>query len=112
MDLEWIRNLCLALPGATENVQWGNHLVFKANGKIFAVASLEPHGGALTFKCTPEEFADLSERPDCAPARYVGHARWITLQSLDALPARETQRLLRQSYDLIVRKMPRKARPA
>jgi predicted DNA-binding protein (MmcQ/YjbR family) len=112
MDLEWIRKLCLALPGATENIQWGNDLVFKANGKIFATASLEPNGSALTFKCTPDEFTELIERPGCAPARYVGRAKWITLQTLDALPARETRRLLLQSYDLIVSKMPRKNRPA
>ena len=54
MDLEWIRKLCLALPGAAENIQWGNDLVFKVHGKIFATASLEPTGSALTFKCTPE----------------------------------------------------------
>ena len=111
MDLEWIRKLCLALPGAAENIQWGNDLVFKVHGKIFATASLEPTGSALTFKCTPEEFDELIERPGCAPARYVGRAKWITLQTLDALPARETQRLLRQSYDLVVSKLPRKSRP-
>ena len=44
--------------------------------------------------------------------RHVGRAKWITLQTLDALPARETRRLLLQSYDLIVSKMPRKNRPA
>jgi len=76
------------------------------------VASLEPSGNALTFKCTPEEFADLSERPGCIPARYVGHAKWITLQTFDALPGRETQRLLHQSYDLVTKKQRRKTRAA
>lgn len=112
MDLEWIRKVCLVLPGATESVQWGNDLVFKVHGKIFAVAALEPSGSALTFKCTPGDFDDLSERPGCAPARYVTRGRWITLQTFDALPAREIQRLLSQSYDLVVSKLPRKARPA
>ncbi|MGD0580438.1 MAG: MmcQ/YjbR family DNA-binding protein [Bryobacteraceae bacterium] len=112
MDLEWIRKVRLVLPGATESVQWGNDLVFKVHGKIFAVASLEPSGSALTLKCTIEEFADLSERPDCTPARYLPRGQWITLQTFDALVARETQRLLSQSYDLVVSKLPRKARPA
>lgn len=112
MDLEWIRRNCLAFPGATDHIQWGNDLVFKAHGKIFAVASLEPGSRALTFKCTPEEFADLSERPGCVPARYVGHAKWITLQTFDALPAPEIQRLIRQSYDLVTKKLSRRARAA
>ena len=112
MDLDWIRRVCLALPGVTESVQWGNDLVFKVGGKIFAVGSLEPGEGALTFKCTPVDYADLSERPGCAPARYVTRGAWITLQTFDALPAKETLRLIRQSYDLVVSKLPRKSRPA
>ncbi|MGO9239677.1 MAG: MmcQ/YjbR family DNA-binding protein [Bryobacteraceae bacterium] len=112
MDLEWIRRTCLALPGATDHIQWGNDLVFKAHGKIFAVAALEPDGRALTFKCTPEEFAGLRERPGFVPARYQARAKWITLESIDTLPLREVQRLLRQSYDLVTRKAHRKARAA
>jgi predicted DNA-binding protein (MmcQ/YjbR family) len=34
------------------------------------------------------------------------------LQSEDALPAAEVKRLLRQSHDLVVPKLPRKARAA
>jgi len=112
MDLEWIRQVCLALPGSTEKIQWGNDLVFKTHGKIFAVAALEPGASALTFKCTPQEFSDLCERPDCTPARYITRGQWITLQTLDALPARDIERLLRQSYELILSKVPRKARSA
>ena len=112
MDLDWIRKVCLVLPAATESVQWGNALVLKVGGKIFAVASLEPVESALTFKCTPEEFAELCERPGCSPARYLTRGEWISLQTLDALPARDVVRLLRKSYDLVVSKLPRKDRPA
>jgi len=112
MDLEWIRRVCLALPAASESVQWGNDLVFKVGGKIFAVGSLEPGESALTIKCTPDDFADLIERPGCSPARYLKRGEWITLQTFDALPAKEILRLVRQSYDIIVSKLPRKSRPA
>ena len=44
MDVEWLRNICLAFPGATEQIQWGNDLLFKVGGKMFAVTPLEPEG--------------------------------------------------------------------
>ena len=42
LDIDWLRKICLALPGATEQIQWGNDLLFKVGGKMFAVAPLEP----------------------------------------------------------------------
>ena len=44
MNLEKVRRICLAFPGATEQVQWGADLVFKVGGKMFAVAATEPSG--------------------------------------------------------------------
>ena len=38
MDAYQLRKICMALPGATENVQWGDERVFKIGGKIFAWA--------------------------------------------------------------------------
>jgi predicted DNA-binding protein (MmcQ/YjbR family) len=112
MDRDQVRNICLALPGATENVQWGSDLVFKVADKMFAVMNLEPGPIAISFKCSPEEFQELSERPGCLPAPYLARAQWIAMESLDALPAREVQRLLRQSYELVVARLPKKAREA
>ena len=34
MNLDSLRTCCLALPDATENVQWGADLVFKIGGKM------------------------------------------------------------------------------
>ncbi len=110
MDRDGVRSICLGLAGATENVQWGSDLVFKVAGKMFAVMNLEPGPVALSFKCSPEDFQDLGERPGCLPAPYLARAQWIALERLDALPAREVQRLLRQSYDLVVARLPKKAR--
>ena len=63
MDIESVRHYCLSFPHVTENVQWGNDLVFKIGGKMFAITVLE--GAAkycLSFKCTPEEYGELTER--------------------------------------------------
>lgn len=108
MNIDWVRQHCLSFPHATENVQWGNDLVFKIAGKMFAVAALEPEDHWLSFKCTPEDFAELLERPGIAPAPYLARAQWVSLQTGDALPRAEIKRLLRKAYGLILARLPRK----
>ena len=48
-----MRAHCLSFPHATENVHWGNDLVFKIAGKMFAVMGLEgPAKYVMSFKCS------------------------------------------------------------
>lgn len=108
MNIDWIRKLCLSLPHTTETVQWGNDLVFKVSGKMFAVAPLEGETHLVSFKCTPETFAELTEKPGIIPAPYLARAHWVTLQSESALPAREVQSLIREAYALVFAKLPKK----
>jgi predicted DNA-binding protein (MmcQ/YjbR family) len=112
MDVDRLREICLSFPGATEQVQWGCDLVFKVGRKMFAVTPLELAPVCLSFKASPENFADLTERPDIIPAPYLARAQWVALQTRDALPAEELARLLRESYDLVFAKLPRKTRDA
>jgi predicted DNA-binding protein (MmcQ/YjbR family) len=108
MDAEWVRRICMSYPHATEQIQWGDDLVFKVAGKIFAVAPLSPAKVTLSFKVTPEEFADLTEQEGIIPAPYVARNQWIALEPSARLSAAELKRLLRQSYDLVVAKLPKK----
>ncbi len=101
MNIDWLRQLCLTFPGATEQIQWGCDLLFKVGGKMFAVAPLEPAPVCLSFKASPENFAELTERPDIIPAPYLARAQWVALETREALPAEELARLLRESYRLI-----------
>ena len=108
MNIEWVRKFCLSLPHTTEEVLWGNDLVFKIGGKMYAVVVLEPGPLCMSFKCTPEEFADLVERPGIIPAPYSARHHWVALESEDALPRAEIKRLVRTAYDLVMAKLPRK----
>jgi predicted DNA-binding protein (MmcQ/YjbR family) len=110
MNIEWMRQHCLSFPHATENVQWVKDLVFKVGGKMFAVAALEPGEHAFSFKCTPEKYAELIERPGIVPAPYLARAQWVAFENEDVLPRAETKQLLRQSYDLVFAKLPKKTR--
>lgn len=112
MDVDWVRNYCKKMPHATETVQWGDDLVFKIGGKMFAVLVLIPAKVWLSFKCSPEEFAELSERPGIIPAPYSARYHWVALETQEALSVAELERLLRQSYSLVVEKLPKTARAA
>lgn len=107
MNLDWIRRICMSFPKATEHVQWES-LVFKVAGKIFAIAALEPREHLLSFKCTQENFAELTEIPGIVQGPYLARRQWVALESEDALPADELRRRLRTSYDLVVAKLPKK----
>ena len=112
MDVEWVRKLCLSFPHATEQVTWGADLTFRIGGKIFSVAVLEPAPVWLSFKCSPEDFAELTERAGIIPAPYLARAQWVALEGKDALSEEELSALLRQSYELVYAKLPRKTREA
>ncbi|MGD0870200.1 MAG: MmcQ/YjbR family DNA-binding protein [Bryobacteraceae bacterium] len=112
MDIEWVRRYCMKLPHTTEKVQWGADLVFKIAGKMYAVVALEPAPVCMSFKCSPEDFAELTERPGVIPAPYMARAQWVALESQEALRAEETKRLLRKSYDLVRAKLPKKVQAA
>jgi predicted DNA-binding protein (MmcQ/YjbR family) len=112
MDVDWLRELCLSFPGATEQIQWGYDLLFKVGGKMFAVTPLEPAPVCLSFKASPESFAELTERPNIIPAPYLARAQWVALQTRDALPREDLARLLRDSYDMVFARLPKKTRDA
>jgi predicted DNA-binding protein (MmcQ/YjbR family) len=108
MNVDWIRRYCMSLPHTTETVQWGYDLVFKIGGKMYAVAPLEPAPVVLSFKCTPEDFAELTERPGIIPAPYMARAQWVGLKNEDALTAAELKPLLKRAYDIVFAKLPKK----
>ena len=111
MDIESVRQFCLSLPHADEKVQWGNDLLFRIGEKMFAVAALEPsHGVALSFKCTPEKFTELVEQEGIIPAPYMARHHWVGLERFDALPDRELKPLLKNAYQMVLEKLPKKVR--
>lgn len=110
MDIEWLRNFCLSLPHVTEQVQWGDNLVFKVAGKIFVVAPLEPAERCLSFKCSDEDFAELIERPGIVPAPYLARAHWVALETEHPVGQAELEALLRNAHGLVFSKLPKTLR--
>ena len=105
-----MRAICRTLPNVTEDIKWGHDLCFCVWGKMFTVVNLErPH--SIAFKCTPETFGELIERPGIIPAPYMARNMWVQEQELgEVLDRRELETLVRTSYDLVVAKVPKSTR--
>jgi len=113
VNFDSFRKFCLSLPEATEDVQWGNDLLFRIRKKIFASYNLDPAAEhRLTFKCTPERFAELLERDGIERAPYVGRYHWVAVRDFSVLPGDQLRSLVRQSYAMAAAKAPRGKRIA
>lgn len=112
MDLETIRRFCLRLPHVTEQVQWGDNLVFKVGEKMFLLANLEPSEYALSLKVSAEDFEQLQEIDGIVPAPYLARAKWLALREFGLLRDDEMSELIRTAHALVFAGLPRARREA
>ena len=109
MNIDAIREYCLSFPDATEGLQWGDDLLFRVRAKIFVSVPLDAAAPVrITFKTTPEKILELLEIEGVERAAYVGRYNWVSLQRFDVLPWTELKDLIRQSYQLVVARAPKK----
>jgi predicted DNA-binding protein (MmcQ/YjbR family) len=110
MNLESLRAFCLSLPGATADIKWGQDLVFSVSKKMFCAVNTEPPH-QCSFKTSDEDFAELIEREGMRPAPYLARVMWVQEEQLgETLDRSERERLLRQAYELVRAKLPKRLR--
>ncbi len=109
MNIEDLQSFCLALPAATVDVKWGADLAFCIAEKMFCVCNLEPPFG-VTLKVRDEEFEELSKGEGIMPAQYVARYKWITILETKRFTDSEIKNYIKQSYDLVRAKLPKKVR--
>ena len=109
MDVEAIRKHCLSLPNATADLkpEWGDSVLFRIAGKIFASMSLTEVPLNMNVKCTPERFAELLEIDGVRPADYVGRYQWINFPLKGVFRDAEIKDLIRESYENVKAKLPK-----
>lgn len=113
MRLARLQSFALSLPQTTVVKQWGECLVHKVAGKMFLLLVLD--GDLLAgviFKCTPAEFAELTEIDGIIQAPYCAKRMWAKVEDLAALPEPELTARIRRSYDLVVAGLPKKTQRA
>jgi predicted DNA-binding protein (MmcQ/YjbR family) len=107
-DRSTLLAFCRSLPLVTEDVKWGNDLVFSIGGKMFA--GFDNTGKDATFGCkVPEEdFEAITSVEGIKPAAYAARFHWISVTDPNVLPKSEALALLRGSYELVKAKLPAK----
>lgn len=108
--LDWVRHFCQSLPHTTEKVRWEHNLLFCVGDRMYCVANLEPGVGPskITFKCTPEVFAEMIEREGMIPAPYSARNHWVSVTDVELFRQPELKELIRASYELIFDKLPKR----
>ena len=110
MTVDTIRDVALKLPHATEDVKWGHDLCFCIAEKMFCVTGLEQTPVGVSFKVTDEEFEEVSARPGFRPADYVARYKWVTVEDVRKVSKKELEKFIKQSYELVKAKLPKKLR--
>jgi len=107
-----LESVCRALPGATEEILWGNDLVFKVGGKMFfATDASEDPAACFSFKVADERFLELTDLPGVRPAPYLARARWVQIDPRACkLDHDDLEQLVEHSYQLVFAKLSRKLR--
>ena len=108
MDLETLRQLCLSFPKTTEDLKWGADLCMCVGKKMFLVMGPDAIPVSASFKVNAEEFEELAVRPGFRPAPYLARYKWVAIDDIARLSAKEWQHYARQAYDLVREKLPKK----
>ncbi|MBV8665131.1 MAG: MmcQ/YjbR family DNA-binding protein [Burkholderiaceae bacterium] len=102
-----LREVCAAMPAATEDVKWGADLVYSIGGKMFAVTGLEVDS-KFAFKVEDDRFLELTDIPGIAPSPYLARMKWVQIAPDCALSQEDAAALVRRSYELVFAKLTKK----
>jgi predicted DNA-binding protein (MmcQ/YjbR family) len=111
MDIETIREYCLAKTGVEESFPFGETtLVFKVRGKIFLLAGLENPVLQFNVKCDPEKAIEWRERfAAVQPGYHMNKKLWNTVIVDGSISGRILREMIDDSYRLVVLSLPKKA---
>ena len=112
MNIEAFRDYCLGKPAATEDTPFGpDHIVFKVDGKMFALAALDEVPPAVNLKCDPDLALELRDRyAQVRPGYHMNKKHWNTVELDGVIPGKEIRKMVDHSYDLVVQSLPKSRR--
>ncbi|QEC68452.1 MmcQ/YjbR family DNA-binding protein [Panacibacter ginsenosidivorans] len=110
MDIETLREYCLAKKAATEGFPFGEDtLVFKVMNKIFLLVSLSSSPLQFNAKCDPDKAIELREQYYAVqPGYHMNKKHWNTIIMDGSLSNTLLKEMINNSYNLIVQSLPKK----
>lgn len=109
MNVEELRDYCVAKPGASESLPFDEDtLVFKVGSKIFALFGVSDSPLTINLKCDPEKAISLREEYDAVkPGYHMNKRLWNTV-TVNQVKAKLVCEWIDHSYDLVVESLPKK----
>jgi len=100
-------SFCASLKATTNVVQWGNATVWKVGGKIFAICSHWGEGDhqKIGFKCSDLSYLVLIEQEGIVPGPYLSRAKWVQLETSDAMTDAEIKSYITEAHSIISGKL-------
>jgi predicted DNA-binding protein (MmcQ/YjbR family) len=111
LNIEEIRDYCLAKTGVTEGLPFGQDtLVFKVGEKLFLLTSIS-EGNSFNVKCDPELAIELREQhPEVQPGFHMNKKHWNTVHTDGNLTRRQICEMIDHSYDRVLKGLPKNIR--
>ena len=108
MNAESFRDYCLGKPATTEGTPFGpEDIVFKVEGKMFAILALMEVPPRVNLKCDPDLALELRDRYEqVQPGYHMNKKHWNTVVLDGVIPERELRKMIDDSYDLVVQSLP------
>lgn len=108
MNIETIRDYCLAKPGVIETMPFGEDtLVFKVIDKMFLLIGLT-NPDNFNVKCDPEKAVTLREQYDeVEPGYHMNKTHWNTVYMNGRLTDKQLTDMINDSYRLVVQSLPK-----
>ncbi|MBL0132590.1 MAG: MmcQ/YjbR family DNA-binding protein [Chitinophagaceae bacterium] len=106
MDIEQLQSYCLSKENVEETLPFGpDTLVYKVNGKIFLLCSLDSEEFRFNVKCDPEKALELREQYPCVlPGYHMNKKHWNTIIPDHTVTNKLLKEWIDHSYELVVGK--------
>ncbi|MDP5053157.1 MAG: MmcQ/YjbR family DNA-binding protein [Congregibacter sp.] len=114
MNYDQARTYLLGRPESWEDYPFGPGIaVFKISGKMFATLGSDAGVARMNLKCDPDEAVMLRDIFDgVKPGYHMNKRHWNTVLLDNSVPRGEVERLIDNSYALVVQGLPSKERKA
>lgn len=112
MNIEEVRNYCLALRNVTECLPFDDvSLVFKVENKMFLLLPLDEEEPRVAVKCSTDYTEALRERYRAVePAYHFNKKYWNSIYLNQDMDDEEIKRWIHHSYREVIAKLPKKIR--
>lgn len=113
LNVESFRDYCLSKENVTESFPFDEYtLVFKVEGKMFALVSLDSPEFRVNLKCEPEQAIMLREEypEEITPGYHMSKTHWNTIIPTHCVTPQLMRKLVDESYKQVVLTLPKKIR--